>query len=314
MKKLYFILALILGTSVIFFAWNYPFYQRAMNDARQSLTGSETLDTELGKIEYKIQGEGVPVLLLHGAGGGYDQGLWFGKIGLGEGYKFISISRFGFLRSSIPDNPDIKKQAGAYQLLLDHLGINKVIVLGGSAGGPSAMQFANDYPDRVSALIFLSAVSGPPVSTDKDPFYIKIVHLIQKTDYSYWLTTKYLKTTLLGLIGINQSTLEKFTVEQKGLAQEMLDIMHPMSQRYVGTELDSAMILLYKTPEAIRAPALILHAKDDALVSYHHAENAHQKIPGSQLVLFDDGGHGMLSHMDEVRQRTKDFLAGINNR
>jgi pimeloyl-ACP methyl ester carboxylesterase len=81
-------------------------------------------------------------LLLHGAGGGYDQGLWLGKLALGDGYKFVAVSRYGYLRTPIPPNASIQRQAAAYRDLLDGLNVQKVVVVGVSAGGPSAMQFA----------------------------------------------------------------------------------------------------------------------------------------------------------------------------
>ncbi|MCE5307079.1 MAG: alpha/beta hydrolase [Acidobacteriales bacterium] len=51
-----------------------------------------------------------------------------------------------------------------------------------------------------------------------------------------------------------------------------------------------------------------MHAKDDALVSYHHAEHAHRVIRGSRLVLFETGGHAMLSQTDAVRRNVDEFL------
>ena len=56
---------------------------------------------------------------------------------------------------------------------------------------------------------------------------------------------------------------------------------------------------------------LIIHAKDDALVSCGHAENAHGRIRQSKLILFDTGGHAMLSQMIKVREYVRGFLKEI---
>ncbi|KQC05287.1 MAG: hydrolase [Methanoculleus sp. SDB] len=272
-------------------------------------TDSTILKTEYGDIEYAIQGEGIPVLMIHGAGGGYDQGLWLGKVFFGNEYQFISVSRYGYLRSNIPENASVQMQSDAYRHLLNNLGVDKAIVVGVSAGGPSATQFANDYPERSSALILISAVSRGPAPGDKAPFYVNIIHTIQQSDYAYWLVTKFLQPTILELMGIPTYVYETFNPEQKELAQEMLDVMHPMSQRYDGTINDEKMIKSYTVPTTnLRAPTLIIHAKDDVLVSFEHAESAHDKIPQSRLVLYDSGGHGMLSQLDDARVLVKDFI------
>lgn len=304
------ILAILVFTTVILVALTYPEYHDTITETQQQLNANSTiLKTEYGDIEYAVQGQGTPVLMIHGAGGGYDQGLWLGKVFFGNDYEFISVSRYGYLGSSIPENASVKMQSEAYEPLLDNLNIDKAVVVGVSAGGPSATQFANDHPDRCSALILISAVSMGPAPGDKAPFYVNIIHTVQQSDYAYWLFTKFLQPTILELMGIPTDVYETFNPEQKALAQEMLDVMHPMSQRYDGTINDEKMIKSYIVPTTnLRAPTLIIHAKDDVLVSYEHAENAHDKIPQSQLVLYDTGGHGMLSHLDDARVLVKDFL------
>lgn len=273
------------------------------------LAGSDMLETDHGHIEYAVQGEGTPVLSLHGAGGGYDQGLWAAKMAFAQGYKIVSVSRYGYLGIPIPKDASIKTQAALYRDLLDHLKIQKAIVLGCSAGGPSATQFANDYPERTSALVLISAVSEASAPGDKPAFYISIIHLIQRSDYAYWLVAKFMQPTILNLMGVPADVYAKFSPVQKQLAQEMLDTMHPMTRRYPGTMNDGEMIQRkVASTDTISAATLILHAKDDALVSYHHAEHAHEAIKGSQLVAFSTGGHGLLSQMDAVRQDVKEFL------
>lgn len=310
MKILLISVIILVGIVVAVVALTYPQYNREMSAAQGNLIAdSEIFKTGQGDIEYAVTGEGIPVLFLHGAGGGYDQGLWGGKVYLGDGYKFVSVSRYGFLRSPIPVNASIKTQAALYKELLDYLEIEKVVVIGASAGGPSATQFANDYPERVSTLILVSAVSMRSAPGDKDPFYVKIIQTIQQSDYAYWLVSKNFQPQFLDLLGVPSDVYQTFTSEQKILAQEMLDVMHPMSQRRVGSINDAKMIELDDpSTENLSAPTLIIHAKDDALVSYDHAENAHRKIKQSELILFDTGGHAIISQLDEVRELSNTFI------
>jgi len=280
MRTLLVISGILIGIAAGFVAWTYPSYDRQMRAAKERLlAGSAILQTADGQIEYSVRGEGIPVLLLHGAGGGYDQGLWLGRLALGEGYKLISVSRYGYLRSPTPPNASIKTQAVLYKDLLDHLGIQKAVVIGGSAGGPSATQFANDYPDRTVALVLISAVSEASAPGDKPPFYVGVIHLLQHSDYAYWLAAKFMQPTILSLMGVSSELYGKFTPSQRLLAQEMLDAMHPMTERYSGTVNDGRMIQRESvSTDQVSAPTLILHAKDDALVSYHHAEHARESI------------------------------------
>lgn len=301
---------LLLALAVALLALPYPRFRREMAAQRaQLLAGSQLFQTSQVQIEYAAEGEGPAVLVIHGAGGGYDQGLWLGRLVLGEGYRFISVSRYGYLRSPIPDSASVQSQAGLYRELLDELGVERAIVLGISAGGPSATRFANDYPDRCSTLLLVSAVSQGPQPGDKPPFYVGIIHLLQQSDYAYWLVTKYFRGQMLGLVGIPPEVYAAFNPEEQRLAQEMLDTMHPMTARYKGTMNDEAMIRRETVPvEAITAPTLIAHGRDDALVSYAHAEHAKAVIPGAEMLSYDSGGHGLLPQLQSLRPAVREFI------
>jgi len=108
-----------------------------------------------GNIEFTQEGMGLPgppVLVVHGSGGGYDQGELIARSVLGEGFRWIAPSRFGYLRSTFRDGATFEDQARAYAHLLDELEVDKVAVLALSHGGPSALWFAVLYPERVSSL------------------------------------------------------------------------------------------------------------------------------------------------------------------
>jgi len=289
----------------------YRRYRREMDVIRERVrAGSQILRTEHGDIEYAVVGEGPPVLAVHGAGGGYDQGLLLGKSGPG-GFQIISVSRFGYLRTPIPKDSSVEAQAALYVALLDHLEAERVIVVAGSAGGPSALQFAHDYPERCSALILISAITMS-IAPDKDAPHNKVIHAIQKSDFAFWIITRAFQRQFLELIGIPPAVYRGLTPEQKELAQQMLDVMHPMSLRRAGSLHEFEIMPLDPVEMGeILTPTLILHARDDQLIDYEHAEFAHRHLPRSKLITFDTGGHGLLSRVDEVRKQVTRFLEAV---
>src|SRR5689334_11595528 len=75
----------------------YAEYRRDMRAIRSANESGGTIAaTKAGPIEYAEQGEGEPLLVVHGAGGGYDQGLLLAR-DLGDGFRVIAPSRFGYL-------------------------------------------------------------------------------------------------------------------------------------------------------------------------------------------------------------------------
>ena len=58
-------------------------YLRDLRAARRRLDslGSQVIETACGPIECTIVGEGFPVLIVHGALGGFDQGLFLARAG-----------------------------------------------------------------------------------------------------------------------------------------------------------------------------------------------------------------------------------------
>ena len=137
-------------------ATSYRRFRREMAELERALeAGGTVVETSAGPIEYAREGEGEPALVIHGAGGGYDQGLSIGRDTLGFGYDMIAPSRFGYLRTPLRDDVTPAAQADAHAALLDALGIDQVVVLAASAGAPSAIELALRHPERVRSMILL---------------------------------------------------------------------------------------------------------------------------------------------------------------
>ncbi|HEY8898934.1 MAG TPA: alpha/beta hydrolase [Chthoniobacterales bacterium] len=121
--------------------------------------GSKIVATAAGDVEYAERGAGPPVLVIHGAPGGYDQALLIGDTLAKDGFRVIAPSRPGFLRTPFTTGFLFEDQADALAALLDTLQVPRVAVLGFSTGSPVAVQFALRHPDRTSALALLSPVA-----------------------------------------------------------------------------------------------------------------------------------------------------------
>ena len=188
--------AAVLGltTLVLLFAalWTgWRFQQDIERATTLSTVGSRLVDTHCGPIEVQEAGEGVPLLMIHGSGGGHDQGMAWARPLSKQGVRVIAISRFGYLRTPRPFDASPQAQADAHVCLLDALGIKRAAVMGVSAGAPSAMQTAIRHPDRVSALVLVVPIAYkpgdvvgtvPPVSDIKDELLLRLLG----SDFLFW--------------------------------------------------------------------------------------------------------------------------------
>jgi len=269
-----------------------------MNRAYERVSGKSTVITSpYGDIEFTEGGSGPDVLVIHGSGGGYDQGELLARAVLGDQFHWITPSRFGYLRSTFHEGATFDDQAHAYAYLLDQLGIKKVAVVALSHGGPSALLFAVLYPERVSSLTLISCGVASSAAQDQVQANQKgdMLMTIFKYDPLYWAITKLFKRQLMELMGANDAVIASLTPGQRELVDQVIDYMNPVSLRSAGAAFDNKATMPDERIAAIRAPTLIFHATDDTLQLYHNAEFAASTIPGARLVSFQRGGHLLMS-------------------
>jgi pimeloyl-ACP methyl ester carboxylesterase len=288
-----------------------PRYVRYMEQARarQQSFGSQVIDTACGRVEYATAGDGAPVLVVHGASGGYDQGIIIGQPNLGEGFRIIAPSRFGYQRTPVPSDVSPAAQADAYACLLDALGISKVGVLGISAGGPSALQFALRHPARVSGLVLMvpAAYSPEPPTDIRSPSAAIMLAAVLKSDFLLWAATKIAPQALLSDMGVPLPIQQQLTPEQKN---EFMGWLFPFDTRVDGlmNEGKSLSNLGPSPLEQITAPTLVISAKDDLFRTYGPAEYTAKHIPNAEFVGYDTGGHLLNGHEEDVASKISALL------
>jgi 2-hydroxy-6-oxonona-2,4-dienedioate hydrolase len=283
--------AVLLGVSLVIVAGSYMLDMRR---AYGRIQGTSTvIFSPWGKIEFTQGGSGLPVVVIHGGGGGFDQGELVVQAVLGDGFRWIAPSRFGYLGSSMPEGATWDAQADAFAFLLDHLGIEQAAVVALSQGGPSALLLALRHPERVTSVTCLSCGVAPSTSADQEDANSKgnMLRKVFAHDYTYWPIAKFFKGQLMGMIGASHAVVAELTTEQHSIVVRLIDYMNPAAPRSAGVVLDNEATLPGGRIAAITAPTLIVHAQDDLLQLHHNAEFAAATMPNARLMSFERGGH-----------------------
>jgi 2-hydroxy-6-oxonona-2,4-dienedioate hydrolase len=278
--------------------------------------------TRCGPIEVQQAGVGIPLLMIHGSGGGHDQGMAWARPLVQHGVRVIAMSRFGYLRTPRPDDASPAAQAAAHICLLDALGIAKATVLGVSAGGPSALETAIRHPDRVSALVLVVPItykpgtvadSAPPVSDAKDAMLLRLLG----SDSLFWTALHVARDPLIRhLLATPPEQVAAASKAERARVHELADRILPVSSRAAGLRDDTRLgkRLGPYALETIRVPTLVVSARDDGFGTYATAQYTASRIAGAKFIGFENGGHLLVGHDAEVQTEIVQLLAEASQR
>lgn len=297
----------------------YSAYGRAIAQARARIARhqSEIVETRFGDLEFAESGSGVPFLMIHGTGGGFDQGLFFSRRLAVAGYRVIAPSRFGYLRSAMPDEASPENQADAFADLLDTLGISKIAVAGGSAGALSAMQFAIRHPDRCAALITIVPAAYAPNRPPARPWSRTQTFIAQSvlgSDFLFWAAIVSSPETMIQtLLATDVSLFKAASSEEQARVNEILRGILPVSDSAAGL-LNDAKLAGNPTVMALKditAPTLAISLEDDRFLTVDAARHIAAEVPGARLVIYPSGGHVWIGHDAELFKSVGEFLADV---
>jgi pimeloyl-ACP methyl ester carboxylesterase len=280
--------------------------------AARVASGSRIAATGRGPVEYAAWGSGPTVLVVHGSGGGHDQGVLVARHFGGDGFHWVSVSRFGYLGSPLPADASTAAQADAFAALLDRLGHERVGIVAISGGVPPALQFALRHPGRLSALVLLSSAPYTPLGPDEGqrPVPTWLYEALFGSEFPYWLLRKLARGSLERMFDVTPARRAALTPGEREMLDGLVDSFQPVTRRVAGIRNEAAAIDPRATYplERIAAPTLVVHAADDGLNPFRIGEHAAGHIPGAEFVRLETGGHLLLGHHDEVRARVRAFL------
>jgi pimeloyl-ACP methyl ester carboxylesterase len=225
---------------------------------------SETLSVEGLDMYCEIRGEGEPLVLLHGfTGSGAD---WKHAFPVWpDGWRLIIPDLRGHGRSTNPSRQFTFRQSAQDVLaLVDRLAVGRFKAIGMSAGGKTLLHLATRQPDRVEAMVLVSAA----------PYYPREARALMAQ-----ITAE----------GRSEEEWRTMRERHKHGDEQIRDLWRQ------GRALKDSYDDMSFTPpylSTIRARTLIVHGDRDPIYPVPLAVEMHASIPGSYLWIVPNGGHG----------------------
>ena len=295
-------------------------FQRDMEAARAATLGrSQVVDSPWGPIEYADVGSGPPVLMIHGSGGGFDQGLAFSAPLARGGVRIIAPSRFGYLRSAMPEGATVEMQADALDWLMGELGIEKAVIIGGSAGALSATQLALRHSVRCRGLVLVVPALYAPdrlpgANAAPDAGTQRVINAVLGSDLLFWAGVRAAPDFMTRMVlATEPETVKAAPESERRRARSVMFHILPISARKEGLLMDSATA---GTPpswpvERIACPTLAVGARGDLYETDKAAVDAARRIPDARLVIYPDGGHLWIGHDAELWRTVGTLVNGL---
>jgi 3-oxoadipate enol-lactonase len=266
------------------------------------------------KMCYSVQGEGYPLILLHGFAMYKEFWNWQAET-LSKNFKVITLDFRGCGRSEHPKNEYFMEDlADDVKTLMDYLQIKKVNLGGHSFGGMVSQHFALRYPERLNKLLLMSTFANLPLSKSGLEMYkqsqLNFYDLKMKDPTSaFWNKMKqrfsrdFFKEMMDNPSKIFPNgfkPLDLLDFEKNNGTSEPEDILHMINAIIHHNTLDRL--------KEIESKTLILAAEKDRVVSKLSCEIFHQQIPNSELKIFNGSHFFMLEEATEVNETILKFL------
>lgn len=254
--------------------------------------------------------DGRPLVFLHGSGPGVNAvSNWEAILDdLGDTFRCLAPDVIGFGTSTHPDPPPLglaaftQLRVDTLIALFDHLGLERVTLVGNSMGGIISLKLAMQAPDRVDALV-LMGTGGAPV--DITPGLLQLITFYDTPTAQNMadLLTKFVHDP--AFFG---DDLDRIAADRLPLA---LRPEVERSHRATFSPGEETLGIDETTVVAIEQPVLVMHGDDDQIMSLAAGEWFAEHLPNARLDVFADTGHWIqIEQHDRFASAVRAFLAG----
>lgn len=302
MKKFSRILIAVLVILVIaFFALKKADIPLTDLKAKYANAESKFIQIDSINVHYRIEGEGKPVVLIHGTGACLQSwDVWTDT--LKKYYKVVRLDMPGFGLTGPRADKDysIKKYVAFLDEFLKAEGIDSFALAGNSLGGEIAWNYAAAFPAKVTHLVLVDP-AGFYLDKNQNPFS---VFALAKHK---WLADIMGKLDTRILV---KRTLNDVYEDDSKITPERIDMYHDMSLRAGNRQAFTDRVQLIGKEKladinSIKSKTLLMWGKEDKLINISLADHF-KAIPGIENIVYEKVGH---SPQEEIPQPSvQDFM------
>jgi 2-hydroxymuconate-semialdehyde hydrolase len=267
------------------------------------VNGSRTLDVQGSPVHLLDLGDGPAVLLLHGSGPGTTgSGAWLATAeALAGTHRVLAPDQAGFGRTPLPSGSTggLRTWTDQAAALMATIGIDTYAVVGHSMGGAVALSLAATRPERVTAVVGVSAMGAPgaPLSEDLDALW----GAEPGTEGAHDMLSRLFHDQSL----VTASAVAARAEAMVAGAAAYASLFPPPRQRW-----SDDLTLTAEAVAAVTAPVLLVHGAQDRVTPLRTAAlPLLDLLPDVRLHVLGRCGHGpFVEHPDEFRWVVSEFL------
>jgi 3-oxoadipate enol-lactonase len=252
----------------------------------------------VGSVVAEVEGEGFPVITLHGLGG--TSNLFQPQMETLRSWRVIRIDLPGSGRSPVPqEKPTFAGFAEQVTGVAKLFGVTQAHFVGHSMGTIICQMIAAGSPGLVRSLTLVGALAEPTEATRKG---LAARAQLARTEGMAPIADQIIAGALSAATRSSQPVTVAFVRES---------IMRQNPEGYAKT-CEALATAEAADPRLISAPALLLTGSDDAVNPPSVAEALRAKISGASLSLIAGAGHWLtVEKPAECNQRIADFLKRV---
>ena len=258
-------------------------------------------------------GNGPVVVLLHGGGPGASSWSNFGRniTVLSRRFHVLAVDQPGYGHSDkLTEHEQYNRYSAAALLaLVDHLGLERVALVGNSLGGGTAVRFALDHPDRAGRLVLMGPGGLSMNLFSPDP--TEGVKLLGR--FTAEPTRENMERFLRIMVYDQKLITPELVDERFAIASqpESLAAARAMGKSFAGPDFELGM--MWREVYKLRQPVLLLWGREDRVNPLDGALVALKTIPRVQLHVFGQCGHWVqVEKFEEFNNLTIHFLGGAS--